>query len=327
MLRIIIICCVMILTACGQADIQIQAVALSEATLQYNHQATQTPNPQNLLFFTDEATGIYFLYPATWSVNTFQGAITITDEKNTLVIEYDWFQNSNRIPKNEISEDAFEESDPIHLLGDEHTTYLHQQGQTLYYTTPQATVSSFAPFIVANIGFSIWLEFDETELSSEIRKATDAIVESFGFTWLVTRADADTLSSWNSYHDTNTDLQLHYPNDWRVNRTSDAIIVQHDDVRLVLSVGHGASGIAAGDLRKGDPSHIWLNSMAVPRVYLVYEDKVKMLFYGQPGDAIAFGEYNIVAIFESSSTLTYESIDLTPDLLHEIDMIVTTLEF
>jgi len=330
MLRIIIICCIMILTACGQVDIQIQAVVPSEATLQHNQWATQTPNPQNLLFFTDEATGIYFLYPFAWSINTFQGVITITDAKNTLFIEYDWFQDRAQMHQNGILEDNFDESDPIHLLGDEYTTYIHKQAQTLYYTTPQDIVSvhnmSFAPFIVANIGFSIRLEYGETELSPEIRQTTDAIVESFGFAWLATRPHSDTLSSWNPYYDTSTGLQFHYPDAWAVTRTAEAIVVQRDDVRLMLLIGQGTSGIAAGDLRKGDPSHVWINKMAIPRVYLVYDDKIKMLFYGQPGDAITFGEHNIVAIVDSSSTVPYESIDLTPGILHEIDMIVATLE-
>lgn len=329
MLRISLIVLCILMTACGQAELQVQVVSPIEATQHYNRQSTQTPNEQDQLLFQDEASGIYFLYPATWEVNTYSSVITVGNDRSTLFIEYSWFNETDMPAENPALTDDLEASDPIVLLGNERTTYLNKQFNILYYTSPQDAVAvhnqSFAPFIVANVGFSIRLEIEDLTELEQIRTLTDVVVESFGFTWLITRPSVNDLSNWNSYQDAETDLQFQYPDDWSVTRTSDAIIIQSDDIRLLLFINSGPGGIAAGDLRKGDPTHIWLNATAIPRVYLVYDDKIKSLFYGQPGSAITIEDNNIVAIVDSSAEIAYESINLSPDKLHQADLIVSTL--
>ena len=119
-----------------------------------------------------------------------------------------------------------------------------------------------------------------------------------------------------------------YPPEWQVIRNADAIIVANAVAQLNLVLNGGPTGLPAGELRKGDPTHMWLNGAAVPRVHLVLDDRVKAVFYGPPVTPITIGDHQIIisVIDRSSTPADYETVDLPADILRQMDWIVTTLQ-
>ncbi len=313
----------LVLAACGRAEVDVQVADPAEATALHNQQATQQPNADDRLFYQQARIGLYFHYPATWQVEEQADRVTLSGDGLRLVIAYGTHAPDPGAPVQAGAIDAsLVESDSVLLLGDPQPTYLDETARRLYYTFPDETV----PFLVANIGFSIWLEAGQWPPAPQVRQLADAVVASIGFEWLVTRPPADQIAAWNHYTDEASGLQFNYPANWQVSREPDAIIVAHPDARLILALSGGPSGLPAGELRKGAPSHIWLHGTAVPRVHLVYNEQVKAVFYGQPANAFPVGDLMLGISVIDTGSVAYEALDLSPDLLRQMDWIVTTLQ-
>ena len=309
------------LTACGRADVDIQAVDPAEATALYIQQATQRPNADAFLLYEDEQSGLYFHYPAAWQVQAQRGLITVIGNEVRLMIKQDMLStapiapapSSDRVP-NHVA------NDNIELLGDLYPTYHDENAQRVYFTDPDDA----NPFMIANVQLSIWLEVESWPPAPPSRQLVDAVVESLGFTWLRTRPPFGQMASWSTYTDPETGLQFDYPPDWQVTPDADAIIISTDDAQLILGLG-GPTGLPAGELRKGDPTHIWLNGTAVPRVHLLYEDQVKAVYYGPPVTPIPIGDQTLVILANGTASVRYEDLDISPDIRQQMDWIVITL--
>ncbi len=316
---------VLILAACGQAEVNVQIVDPPKATAIRNQQSTQQPNAAGFLYYEQTQSGLYFHYPAAWQIQEQSGHITMSGDGQRLVIEINTVASGSTPPATQSAETedtSFVENDPVSLLGELHPTYLDEGAQRLYYTISGEHV----PFAIANMRLSIWLESDTWPLAPSARHLADALVESVGFRWLVVRPSADQIIGWQHYTDVVTGLQFDYPPESKVIREAGAIVVTKDDAQLILALNSGPSGLPAGELRKGNPSHIWLNSAAIPRVYLLYEGRIKAVYYGPPVTPIPVGEHTLVMSVTGSSSTAYDTLDLSPDLLGEIDWIVTTLQ-
>lgn len=334
MWRVLVLLAV-IMTACGRAEIDVQVVDSSEATALYVQQATQNPNSQALLLYKHEHLGLYFHYPAAWQVQENDDRITISNDSVRLLIEF-----GNFIPGYEVmptltveaTENKLAESTPVRLLGNWQPTYVNDDTHHLHYTSPKPPIPnhalSYAPFIVANFAFSIWLETDQWPLASEVRRTADAIVESLGFDWLVTRPPDEQIANWKFYSDDVYKLQFRYPPNWQVTRNLSAIVVTNDEsAQLSIALSSGPNGVAAGELRRGDPSHVWIRNMAVARTYLLYNERIKAVYYGGIREgSIAFENYAPSMTLTGPEDVPYEEVDFSPELLQQIDWILTTLD-
>jgi hypothetical protein len=314
-----------LLAACGKADVDVQVMDPPEATALHFQQGTQTPNAENFLFYEHEQTRLHFLRPAAWPVQEQPGRIIVTGDSLRLMIEYRTSAPDLPAPSVQPAEpagDALIASDPVDWLDAARPTYLDETARRLYYTAPDD------PLIVANMEFSIWLEADEWPLSPVSRQLADTLIESFGLQWLVTRPSADQLAAWELYIDEATGLQFYYPPEWQVIRNADAIIVTNAVAQLTLVLNGGPSGLPAGELRKGDPTHVWVNGAAIPRVHLVLEGQVKAVYYGPPITPVTIGERQIIisVVNTSSTPADYETVDLPTEMLRQMDWIVTTLQ-
>lgn len=311
-----------VLAACGRAEVDVQVADPPEATAIHNQQATQIPNEDGLLFYESEQSGLYFHYPAAWQVQEQRGHITVNGDAARLTIEYGTDAFASGSSSVQTADQSLTESDSVALLGELHATYLDEGAHRLYYTISDETGS----FEVANMRVSIWLESENWPLSPESRQLAGGIVESVGFRWLVTRPSAEQIAGWEHYADAETGLQFDYPTDWQVTREPDAIVVTCTDAQLFLVFSGGPSGLPAGEFRKGDPTHIWLNDAAVPRVHLMYDDQIKAVYYGPPVTPIPIGEHSLLISVAGTSSIPYETLDLAPDTLRQMDWIVTTLQ-
>lgn len=326
----IAIVCVFVLAACGRTEVDVQVVDSSEATALYIQQATQRPNADEFLLYEDEQSGIYFHYPAAWQVQAERGMITVIGDGVQIMIEHETFMPDSDIAPTDSPADvesASADGEFVRILGDLHRVYVEATvsadttAQRLYYTNPDEA----APLTVANIKLAIWLEVNSWPPTSLSRQLADKVVESLGFRWLVTRPSPDQLADWDHFTDEATGLQFDYPLDWQVTRDPDAVVVSGPDARLILALRGGPSGLPAGELRKGDSSHIWLNSTAVPRVHLMYDEQIKAVYYGPPITPIAIGEHSLVISVVGIDSIPYETLDLAPETLRQMDWIVTTL--
>ena len=322
-MRRIVLLLVVLLTACGKAEVDVQVMEPPEATALHDQQGTQTPNADNFLFYEHPQTRLYFLHPAAWIVQDQPGQITVSGDDLRLMIEYHTSAPGPVTPPAQPAQPtgtALIESDPVNWLDAARPTYLDDAARRLYYTSPDD------PLLVANMAFSLWLEADEWPLPAPSRQLADKLVESFGLQWLVTRPSADQIAAWTLYTDEETGLQFFYPPDWQVIRNLDAIIVTNTVAQLALFLNAGPTGVPAGELRKGDPTHIWVNGTAVPRVHLVLDSRVKAVFYGAPWTPLTIGERQIIPVIDSNPTAAdYETVDLPAETLRQMDWIVTTL--
>lgn len=313
---------VLVLTACGRAEVDFQVVDPPEATAIHYQRATRIPNAEGLLFYESEPSGLYFHYPAAWQVQEQRGRITVDGGAVRLVIDYATDVSIADPSPGQPADGSFTVSDSVALLGELHAAYLDEGAQRLYYTIPTETGS----LEIANLRVSIWLESEAFPPAPGLQQLADGIVESVGFSWLVTRPSAEQLAGWEHYTDAETGLQFDYPTEWLVTRETDAIIVTGAGAQLVLAFSGGPSGLPAGEFRKGDPTHIWLNGWAVPRVHLMYENQIKAVYYGPPVTPIAIGEHILLISVAGISSIPYETLDLAPDTLRQMDWIVTTLQ-
>jgi hypothetical protein len=313
-----------LLAACGKADVDVQMMDPPEATALHDQQGTQTPNADNFLFYEHEQTRLYFLHPAAWAVQEDPGRITVSGDNLRLMIGYRTSAPDPMTPPAQPADPpdvALVESDPVNWLDEARPTYLDDATRRLYYTSPDN------PLLVANMAFSIWLEADEWPLLPSSRQLADKLVESFGLQWLVTRPSADQIAAWTAYTDEATGLQFSYPPEWQVIRNVDAIIVANTVAQLTLVLNGGPTGLPAGELRKGDPTHVWVDGTAVPRVHLVLDGRVKAVYYGPPITPVTIGERQIIisVIDRSPTHADYETVDLPAEILRQMDWIVTTL--
>lgn len=323
----------LMLTACGSAEVSLQIVDITEATALANQQATRTPNPDGLLFYADKTSGLQFFYPATWQVQSEDNRITLLNEQLRLTIAYSMHptepETQPQSPAPPAST-ALISSGSLHLLGVQRPRYIDTGQQRIYYTAPNEVIAvhntSFEPFMVANFVFAIWLDALQWPLPQEAQQQANHLVESFSLSWLVTPPPASVLASWFSYTDAASDLQFYYPPGWKVTPTASSIEVRTDGALLTFSLDGGPNGLSAGDLRKGEPTHIWLNQRAIPRVHLVFEERVKAVFYGQPITPLAIGSHHVVALLTADGpTLAYEDLDLPIEVRQQADWIVSTL--
>jgi hypothetical protein len=324
MMRRVVFLLVVLLAACGKAEVDVQVMDPPEATALHHQQGTQTPNANNFLFYEHEQTRLYFLHPAAWKVQDQPGRITVSGDHLRVIIEYRTSAPSPVTPPAQPAgptDAALIGSVPVNWLDEARPTYLDDAARRLYYTSPDD------PLLVANMAFSIWLEADEWPLPPSSRQLADKLVESFGLQWLVTRPSAVQIAAWKSYTDQETGLQFTYPPDWQVIRNADVIIVANTVAQLTLVLNGGPTGLSAGELRKGDPTHVWVNGTAVPRVHLVLDDRVKAVYYGPPITPVTIGEYQIIisVIDRSPTPADYETVDLPAEMLRQMDWIVTTL--
>lgn len=319
MKRIPIFLLLIVLTACGKVEVSVQVIEPADATALYNQQATQLPNASGNLFYQHDNSGITFFYPAAWQVQDQPNLITISGPDLRLFIQYTNFAPESPPAQIALSDDnTLTENALIHLLGDSYPTYIDSASQRLYYIPT-------TPFIVVNFAFSIHLESDNWPLSPQIRQQADSLVESFAFTWLVTRPTPEQLATWQVYHDESTDLQFQYPPDWQVSRTPDTILITAPDAQLVIFINTGPAGLPAGDFQKADPSHIWLNGSAISRTNLIFENKLKSVYYGPPITQYQIADNNLIMIISAPDEIPYDTIDLSPDTLHQFDQLLTTL--
>lgn len=320
----ILVLLVVALAACGRAEIDVQVVDPPEATVIHDQQATQQPNAAGLLFYEHEQSGLFFHYPATWQVQEGARGVTVDGDGLRLVIEYGAAASapgSSPAPPAQAINESLTASDPVSVLGDPRPAYLDEDARRLYYTIPDEV----DPFMIANIWLSIWLEAERWPPAPLSRQMAGAIVESVGFHWLVTRPSTDQLAGWEHYIDADTGLQFDYPAEWQVTREPGTITVTNSVAQLTLVFGGGPTGLPAGELRKGNPSHLWLNGTAVPRVHLMYEDQIKAIYYGPPVTPIPIGEHTLLISVSGAQSTPYDTLDLPPDMLRHMDWIVTTL--
>jgi hypothetical protein len=315
---------VVLLAACGKAEVNVQVMEPREATALHDQQETQTPNVDNFLFYEHQQTRLFFLHPAAWTVQEQPGRITVSGDDLRLIVEYHTSAPGPMTPLAQPAQPtgtALIESQPVDWLDAARPTYLDEAARRLYYTSPDD------PLLVANMAFSIWLEADEWPLPPASRQLADKLVESFGLQWLVTRPSADQIAAWTLFTDKATGLQFSYPPDWQVIRNADAIIVANTVAQLTLVLNGGPTGLPAGELRKGDPTHVWVNGVAVPRVHLVLDGRVKAVYYGPPITPVTIGDHQIIisVIDRSPSPADYDTVDLPAEMLRQMDWIVTTL--
>lgn len=318
-----------LLTACGQADVRVRMMEPEQATALYQVQASETPDAKNQLYYEHTPTGIFFLYPSDWQIDEARDRISLYRDDVQFIVEY-----VRRIPdeveiKSDVqSSEQHMQVGTVHLFGQSQPVYLDESRQRLHYTSPIATDDSnsttYIPFGVSNIYFSIYLETEQSSISEELRQVSDTVVESLSFTWLMTRPQPQQMLNWQLYQDDETTLQFYHHPDWTVERTSSAIHISDNQMRLTLLLDDHLSGLPAGDLQKGDPSHIWISEQAIARVNLMLDDKIKAIYYGQPGMVFAVGDYQIIALLEDVSRTTYDSINLPTETL--FDWLLTTLE-
>ncbi len=310
-----------ILAACGRAEVDIQSVDPADATALYIQQATQRPNADEFLLYEDEQSGIYFHYPAAWQVQAQRGLITVIGNGLRLTIKQDTMatESTSATPSPD-SDPVLVASDYVEFLGDLYSTYHDENARQIYFTDPDET----NPFMIANVHLSIWLEVEVWPPKPSSRQLVNAVVGSLGFTWLRTGPPSSLVVNWQTYTDPETGLQFDYPPDWQVVHDSNAIIVSKDDIQLILGLSV-PTGLPAGDLRKGDPTHIWLNRTAVPRVHLLYEDQVKAVYYGPPMTQIPISDQLLVISATGTESARYEDLDISPDIRQQMDWIVLTL--
>ncbi len=323
---IVLMMCV--LAACGQADVSVEVMEPAGATARYQQQATQTPDANNRLYYEHTQTGMFLLYPAGWQVAEQPGTITVSDGNLRLIIQYMMLAPEESIATS--GDASLVERGAVQLLGDTHPVYVDEDAKRIHYTPPHFADSEQSaasmPFVVSNVGFAIYLDSVDWPVSEAEDRVIRDMVESFGFIWLTTRPSQAQLQNWIQYQDETTGLQFYYPADWRVESDSETICVYGPGVVLALSSGSGPGGLPAGDLRKGDPSNVWINGQAIPRVELVFEARIKAVYYGEPGTRFSINDTQLTVIVSDSGQQMYEAVDLPADALRQIDWILTTLE-
>ena len=324
---ILIIC---LLASCGQTDVNIQVIDPVEATALFNQQATQTPNSNNLIYYEQPQTGIYFHYPVNWQVQEGEGKIVISGDNLRLNIET-VLQDSELSPvlSGDENDANLIDSGTVQSLGTSRPVVADAASRRLHYTSPEFAESdhniTFMPMMLSNIGIAIYLDADTWPLSNEQRSTADTIVESIGFTWLITAASESDISHWIHYQDSNSGLSFDYPPEWDIVETADTIEISNSEIMLTLIFAGNPSGLAAGDLRKGEPSHVLINGQAIPRVHLILDNAIKEVYYGQPGTQLEIGNIHFIAIVSDASLQAYESVNLSPDLLRQIDWIMASM--
>jgi len=317
-----------VLAACGQADVSVEMLQPAEATARHNQQATQTPNADNQLYYEHSQTGMFFLYPAEWQVAEQPGTIMVSNGDLRFIIEYRMLAPEESTPAS--SDANAVQSGSVQLLGDPHPVYVDEDARRIYYTsTPVSDPeqdTTVMPFVVSNVGFAIYLVSNEWPVAEAQDEIVRDMVESFGFIWLTTRPSPEQLQNWVQYRDTATGLSFFYPADWHIESDSETIRVFGPDLLLTLAPRGGSSGLPAGDLRKGDPSHVWIDGQAIPRVELVFEDQIKAVYYADPGTYFNIGDIQMAAIVSDTGQQPYETVNLPQDALQQINWILTTLD-
>jgi|GEM_PF-3662523 len=138
--------------------------------------------------------------------------------------------------------------------------------------------------------------------------------------------------TWQTYTDPEYSWTMQYPCDWTYNRTynatgSDPFVTYPEryviftdstgEYRLLLGImesgGQGSTitrtGVGAGDFVAQNP--ITVDGTSVPVRYLVYNNKIKEVFFNQSGP-VTIGNYIMTAYFDQDQgVVLYDDIDLT----------------
>lgn len=120
-----------------------------------------------------------------------------------------------------------------------------------------------------------------------------------------------------------------YPAHWMLTEEPHFIELSQGDVKFIIgyrrsdeNVILGPGGVGAGDLELAGVVNF--AGQEVERVALVYEGKVKAVYYGYPGQYLPAGELEFFLNLTDLSRDDYSEVELTADLQAEVDAVVAS---
>jgi hypothetical protein len=213
--------------------------------------------------------------------------------------------------------------------------YLDRLKMVFYGGVPVTTVQAEA------MEFTITLEdrgadYLDLDIPSEILAEAEAILTSFAADNNLTEPSEELLT----YTNLKWGFALQYPQSWSVTKVYDEDQAAPSSRSVWLTKGTFVLVIRFRQIDEGPPEigtsvpagdletrgSVQLLGRDVPRQVMVFENKDKVVFYGQPGAFINAGDLEFAARLDDLIQGNYRDMELSQELQDEADLILGSLE-
>jgi hypothetical protein len=293
------------------------------------------------IYYRHEQTGISFSHPAHWTLEATANSFVLRNGTIWLRIAYRrageqvalWTRTG--LPAG----DFVVLNDPVSFLGQtlarSGLVYEERLKMVFYGGEPASIVAAEA------MEFTIMLEDRGTDylvldIPGELLAEAEAILASFAMDSNRTDPTTELLT----YTNPEVGFTFQYPPSWSVTKVSDeafaapssrSVHLSRGTVTLVIGYRHKdeappsiGTSVPAGDLETRGSIHML--GRDIPRQVLVFEGKDKVVFYGQPGVFINAGDLEFAARMDDFVQVDYRTIELSPVVQGEADLILSSLE-
>lgn len=323
------------LIGCGSLRVKVSSASPAEATKQAQ---TLTPpvNDDGMLSYENEMYGFTFEYPATWTLQESANAVTLHKENVVLNISVKRDSEDVEIRGSGMPAGEMVKGESARVLGiDIPKTLVVLDGATQSILYGEFREN-------ANVTFVVRADAEGPGgISETLHAELDAIVGTLDLTWAALPLPEAEMADWPTYTNEDYGFMLRYPETWMLEAfeadqySSSYIVLNRNGYTLFISFKAndeeqqlGPTGVSAGEFQKGEPLLVLASNQTINRVHLVYEDRIKAIFYGENvGQPVEFGELQFAISLNGYAGTDYEELDLPQEVRDEADAIIATLTF
>ncbi len=270
--------------------------------------------------------GFFFRYPAAWTLAEGDHLVTLNQGTTSLLIGFRSPEEAVDIQGTGLPAGELVESYQILFLDGRLPRQLLVQDnlvkEVLYNNGDEIRQDDLVLAIrLSNLASSAITGIDET-LQSEV----DQILGTFGRSQGANSGGGSSLTYANSDYG----FSFTYPATWILTEEPHFITLSQSDVKFIIgyrrndeNVILGPGGVGAGDLETAGVVNF--AGPEVERVALVYEGKVKAIFYGYPGQYLPVGSLEFFLNLADFAQVDYSAAELAANLQAEADAIVASL--
>ncbi|MEJ2750742.1 MAG: hypothetical protein P8183_22970 [Anaerolineae bacterium] len=269
--------------------------------------------------------GFFFRYPATWTLAEGDHLVTLNQGTTSLLIGFRSPDEAVDIQGTGLPAGDLVESYQVLFLDGRLPRQLLVQDnlvkEVLYNNGAEIRQDDLVLAIrLSNLASSAIAGIDET-LQSEV----DQILGTFGRSEGASSGGGPNLTYANSDYG----FSFTYPTAWTLSEEPHFITLSQGDVKFIIgyrrndeNVILGPGGVAAGDLETAGVVNF--AGQEVERVALVYEGKVKAVYYGYPGQYVPADSLEFFLNLADFSQVDYNEVELAANLQAEVDAIVSS---
>ncbi|MCB9420147.1 MAG: PT domain-containing protein [Ardenticatenaceae bacterium] len=275
--------------------------------------------------YDNAAYDFFFRYPATWTLAESEHLVTLNQGTTSLLIGFRHPDEAVDIQGTGMPAGELVDSYQILFLDGRLPRQLLVQDnlvkEVLYNNGAEIMQNDLVLAIrLSNLASSAIAGIDEA-----LQNEADQILGTFGRSEGANPGNSTALTYANDAYG----FSFTYPAHWTLSEEPHFIELSQGDVKFIIgyrrsdeNVILGPGGVGAGELELAGVVNF--AGEEVERVALVYEGKVKAVYYGYPGQYLPAGELEFFLNLTDLSRDDYSDVELATNLQTEVDAIVTS---